>query len=171
MKLLTFKDYGDEHDVSALACFTEEEFVKWCDSAIGKPNLNYEQELADYRSNQEKWQVFVKEMQERGLYAKDARNFTAEETRWYNANKVEYVSSRDCPEKGKSFLHAYLGNNSEGFSEGYNDYLTGQDLIDAGIVKVTPVTKAFYDTFHRADLSSLSLCNVFEIESEEEDKD
>lgn len=31
-------------------------------------------------------------------------------------------------------------------------------------VKVTEVDKNFYDTFHKAGLARLSLCNVFEIE-------
>ena len=47
--LLTFnQDWADEHNVPALACFTEEQYQQWLERPSGKLNKNYEQELEEW---------------------------------------------------------------------------------------------------------------------------
>lgn len=162
MKLLTFdQSWADEHDVPALACFTDEEYTNWCESSMGKPNLNYDQELIDYDNKANRYKLYHDGMVERGLWHKTPHSLTPEEKQWHEENKENYPS--DNPQKADSYIRAYLGNNGEGFGEYYSDYLTGQDLIDNNIVKVFDVSEDFHTTFHRANLSDLSLSNVFTI--------
>ena len=63
--------------------------------------------------------------------------------------------------KCKHNPNARLGNNGDGFLEEYQGQ-TGKDFIKAGIVNVTVVPKEFVKYFHKAELSSLSLSNIFE---------
>jgi len=86
---------------------------------------------------------------------------TEEEKQWIRENMVDYVSDYDKPKKGKSYLIGYLGNYGDEFREDYDNYLTGQDFIDANIVLVYDVSEDFYETFKRVGLENLSLCNVF----------
>lgn len=67
-------------------------------------------------------------------------------------------------ESGGSRLITYLGNSGEGFEDDviYKE-LTCQDLVNSEKVKVIPVNNYFYETFHSANLSELSLCNIFEL--------
>lgn len=162
MKLLKFNEYyGDEHDVSALACFTDEEFDTWCHTSMGKLNPNYEFEIMKHNERVEKYDSFIKNLQEKGLHTKPFSSYTPEEKKWYDINKIEYISRWDKPKKASSYLHAYLGNNGEGFSESYDEFLTGQDFIDAGIVTVFDVSEEFYNTFHETNLADISMCNIF----------
>ncbi len=160
-KLLIFnQDWADEHNVPALACFTEIEFEDWKISRLGKENLNYETELLDHQKKVAAWNNFVKEIDKKG-FTKGVPN-TQEEKRWWKENRVEYVSEYDKPKKGTSYLTAYLGNNGDGFSEDYDNYLTGQDFLETNIVSVHDVSEDFYETFKKVGLNHLSLCNIFE---------
>lgn len=91
--LTSNEDWADEHDVPALACFTDSQLKEWKSS---------------------------------------------------------------IPE-----THAYLGNGGDGFMEGFEG-LTGEELIQEEVVEVTAVSKEFWKTFHKVDLSSLSLSNIFD---------
>jgi len=62
-------------------------------------------------------------------------------------------------------IRAWLGNMSDGFMEDTQDN-TGKDLIINGYVNMTVVDENFYKTFHTADLSSLSLCSIFDIDND-----
>lgn len=96
--LLTFnEDYADEHDVPALACFTQEQYDKWL--------------------------------------------------------------------KNKQEVSAWLGNSGDGFLEDKftkyeNGEPTGEECEEW--VSVFEVDESFYNTFHKANLDSLSLCSIFE---------
>ena len=57
--LLTFnEDWADEHNVPALACFTEEQYNKWLERPSGKLNKNYDQEMEDFNLQKEKYDTF-----------------------------------------------------------------------------------------------------------------
>lgn len=68
--------------------------------------------------------------------------------------------------KCKHSVRAYLGNNSDYFCEDIQGQ-NGAQLMES-VVDVTEVNKSFYDTFHKAGLSGLSLSNIFENEWEED---
>lgn len=93
-------DWADEHDVPALACFTEQEYKRWCNMVI--------------------------------------------------------------------FPHAHLGNSGDNFMEDEQGE-TGKGLIELGFVGKRIVDKNFYDIFNKANLSDLSLSNIFDFEQEEPD--
>lgn len=164
--LLTFDDdWADEHDVPALACMTEEQYSKWLVTKNGDLNTDYEQQKVEWDDLQRRQQEFWKELYARGLYSKQFKNYTPEETLWYNTNKVDYVSHRDAPKKVTNCkMRAYLGNGGDCFDEGYDHMYLMSEFIVNGNVKVMEVDESFYNTFHKANLSSLSLCNVFEID-------
>lgn len=161
-KLLKFnEDYADEHNVPALACFTEEQFEDWCNQSIGKINVNYEEELIAYNKIKQEYSDFAKAVNEKGLWNKPQNTYTAEEKEWLQLNRKSYPTQQP-PKKGRSYLRAWLGNNGECFEEDYDEYNFGRDLITAEIVKVFDVSEEFYNTFHHANLSGISLCNVFD---------
>jgi len=58
-------------------------------------------------------------------------------------------------------MSAYLGNSGESFEESYSNYYLMKEFVENNIVNVLEVDKSFYDIFHKAKLSNLSLCNVF----------
>jgi len=58
-------------------------------------------------------------------------------------------------------MSAYLGNSCESFEESYSNYYLMKEFVENNIVNVLEVDKSFYDIFHKAKLSNLSLCNVF----------
>jgi hypothetical protein len=93
--LLTFdENWADEHDVPALACFTEAEYEEWQFRAIE--------------------------------------------------------------------IHARLGNSGEYFEEEFEHCIIGRDYEKEGYVSVFEVDENFFNTFHKANLSGLSLCNIFD---------
>ena len=162
MKLLLFnQDHGDEHNVPALECFTDFEFREWCEKKMAHVNPNYDQEMEVYNARQEAIVAFQKGLYERKMLYIPLSSFTPEQKLWYDENFVKQAYY-EKPSKGVSYLTAYLGNSSDGFSEGYNDMLTGQDFIDRGLVTVHEVSNDFVRDFRRVDLGSLSLCNIFE---------
>lgn len=162
--LLTFNDdYADEHNIPALECMTEEQYNTWLDSSNGPICPNYEEKKRKYDAYQASYRLFWDELTARGLANKRTDNFTKEETLWYNLNKVEYNYSGNSPTKLKrSLLHASLGNGGDGFEESYGDLPLMKDFVENKIVDVTEVDQNFYDTFHKASLSNLSLCNIFQ---------
>lgn len=102
--LLKFnEDYADEHDVPALACFTEDEFEEW-------------------------------------------------------KLKSSYDDEDEC-----STICAYLGNSGDGFGESFNELNFMSEFIEAGYVEVFEVDENFYNLFHKAKLSDVSLCNIFDL--------
>jgi len=156
--LLTFnEDWADEHYVPALTCFTENEYQRWLRQATGKPNKNYADEKAKFTlrlAASKKYDDLA-----RKSYLKPG-SVSKEELL---ATHVPYVNSvHDVPKKFFSGIHASLGNNGEGFGESFVDYTTGQALVDAAIVSVYEVPKEFFNVFKEVNLSSLSLCNVFD---------
>lgn len=160
--LLTFnQDWADEHNVPALACFTEEQYQQWLERPSGKLNENYEQELEEYNSQKEKYNTFVKGMQEMNIYTKSPLAFTPEEKEWYDTNKVEYRSVHNSPQKVSSYISAYLGNGGDCFEENFSDLYLMKEFVADGTVKVLEVDKSFFDYFHKAELNDLSLSNIF----------
>jgi len=68
-KLLVFnEDCADEHSVPALAVFTEEEFVNWKASNLGKKDPNYEKKLKEFETLREAYNNFTKECIKRDLW-------------------------------------------------------------------------------------------------------
>lgn len=65
-------------------------------------------------------------------------------------------------EESDIVLYTYMGNFEEG--QMFEDYEAkyAKELIDKDI-KVYVVDKSFYETFHKAKLNDLSLCNIFDI--------
>lgn len=160
--LLTFnQDWADEHNVPALECMTEEQYQEWLKKPSGKLNKKYDEQFAKWKEHDDKQNAFYTELQNRGLYNKRMDNYTQEETTWYHKNKIEYRSSWSHPKRVKSFLSAHLGNGGDNFNEGYEHLYLFQEYVDNGVVSVMEVDKSFFETFHKARLSSLSLCNVF----------
>jgi hypothetical protein len=115
--LLKFKeDYGDEFDVPALNCFTEEQYNQWLELPCGvlKPE-------------------------------RDKNNYILE----------------------LCYIHAYLGNYCDGFNEMFYGYSQMKEMV-GDIVTVDEVSEEFYNQFHKSKLNRLSLCNVFDIDSIDE---
>jgi hypothetical protein len=161
MKLLTFNEnYGDEHNVPALACFTEQEYETWLETEMINPNPKYEIQNAEYLLKMEKYNKFKDGLTERGLWNKRKDAYTDEERQWVEDNNCEYVYER--PKRGESLLYAYLGNSGECFGESYTHCRYGKDFITNGYVKVFDVNQDFYQYFKLANLDSLSLCNIFD---------
>lgn len=168
--LLIFNsDFADEHSVPALACFPEAAYLRWLrDSMLFNINENYEEEIKLYNERVDTYHKNVQLYNERGLMRKLPKDFTEEDKEFRAQHPLEYISSRDRPKKGTSYITAYLGNGGDSFEDGYDIYETGQAFVDANVVKVMEVSQDFYDTFHTAQLDSLSLCNIFEIEKDED---
>lgn len=157
--LLTFnQDWADEHDVPALNCFNETDYNKWLSLKLAEPNPNYEKELKEYKQRKQKEKDFSIECQKRRskvVHSEDQKKFME----WYNLNYPR--GSVIYPKKYYSYLTAYLGNSGSGFEDNFSDYGIGQDFITAGIVNVFEVSEDFYNTFKKANLDKLSLCNIF----------
>lgn len=161
-KLLTFcEDWADEHNVPAVACMTEEEYNVWLKSPSGKLNPNYGKEYQEYQQKVSDFDNFTEELKKRNLNTKPPKDFTEEEKLWYNENKKPYVSWYNKPTRVYSGLRAYLGNSGEGFEDDYEDLYLMEEFVQEDIVKVFDVNEDFYNTFHKAKLSQLSLCNIF----------
>lgn len=58
-------------------------------------------------------------------------------------------------------IYAYLGNSGDGFDEQFEGMST-KDLVKTGNVKVYNVDENFKKIFDKAELSSLSLCSIFD---------
>jgi hypothetical protein len=111
--LLTFnEDWADEHDVPALACFTEDQYNNWL-----------------------------------------------QKSQWETDTEIE--DGEEMPDDRYSKIYASLGNSGDGFSENFKECNTMQDFIDCGYVGVFEVNEEFYNTFNAAQISTLSLCNIF----------
>jgi hypothetical protein len=164
--LMFCEDHGDEFNVPALNCFTEKEYKKWLETSSGKLNPKYEKEHKVWKEKSLAYQVFMKELNKRKLGDKYLDKYTTEERKWYEENKVAYP--RDAPSKVQSYIRAHLGNSSDGFEDSYQMYHLFKEFIEAKIVKVTEVSKDFYDTFHKAGMARLSLCNIFDLDSIQE---
>jgi hypothetical protein len=155
--LLTFNDdYGDEHNVPALECFTEEEYEKWSRTPAGAINKRYEEQLVKHEENVKAYQKYYYRVAGEELPKGPA---------------PKYASPYDKPKRVRSYIHAYLGNNGDGFENGYSQYLTLGELVVDGTVTVTEVDKSFHTIFHKTRLSSLSLCNVFDIDEQDYEED
>ena len=160
--LLTFnEDWADEHNVPALACFTEEQYQKWLERPSGKLNKNYEQEVVNFNLQQEKYKDFVKGMQELGIHNKHPTYFSPAEKEWYDNNRVEYISAYRFPIRVHSYISANLGNNGDNFGDAFKDLYLMEEFVAKGIVKVIEVDKSFFDYFHKTNLDDLSLSNIF----------
>lgn len=153
--LLTFKeDWADEINVPALACFNETQYNKWLNSKFCSENPDYEEQLKLFEEYQQKYEKFYND------WNNTPDKSTPEAFKWYREN---YPHERvEKPIKFESNIHAYLGNSGDGFNESFSDFLYGKDFVENNIVEVTEVTEEFFNLFHKADLSSLSLCNIFE---------
>jgi len=162
--LLTFnEDYGDEHDVPALSCMTENEYNKWLETPSGELNLNFEKEKENYENNEKLsntfWGTLKKEnIQNTTLIPKDRQDLIDLEKN-YRSN-YKYIK---YPKKVNSNLNAWLGNSGDGFEENYENLYLMKEYVEKNYVKVFEVNEDFYNIFHLAKLSSLSLCNVFTI--------
>lgn len=164
-KLLTFnEDWADEHNVPALACMTEEEYNTWLKTPSGELNPDYEKENEEYQRKLNDYNNFIKELQVKNLYTKKPADFTEQEKEWYEENQKPYCSPYHLPKRISSNLLAWLGNSGEGFEERYEHLHLMQEFVWEDIVKVYDVSEDFYNTFHKAKLSNLNLCNVFCIE-------
>lgn len=160
--LLTFnEDWADEHNVPALDCKTEEEYNKWLESPTGEVNDNYEEELKSYEQNLKASELFKKQLIEKGLWSKPKINYTKEEKEWYEENKVPLVYVHSKPVKVHSNIYPFLGNGGDGFGANFSDCPYNKDLVEGNIVNVFLVNEDFYNIFHKAKLSNLSLSNIF----------
>lgn len=176
--LLTFnQDYADEHNVPALACFNQETYQQWLNLPLGQINKDYDQQLANYNNyNQAKKDISA---QLEAIVPNWMRVSSPNEKlpkdlydQYKNLHltfgyKSTYIQKPKILKK--CYLYASLGNGGECFDEDYMHYKNHQQLIDAGIVKVVEVAENFYTCFNNHGLSSLSLCNVFELERDNYD--
>ena len=163
--LLVFnEDYGDEHDVPAIACMNIEEYNEWLETPSGELNENYESEKKLYDKRHSDYDTFLKELITKDFANKPFNQYTKDEKKWYDLNKVDYVSSRSTPVKCRSYMHASLGNSGDGFESDYSNLYLMKEFVECKMVKVHEVDKSFYDTFNKVGLSSISLCNIFNIE-------
>ena len=168
--LLTFNEnWADEHNVPALQCFTEEEFDEWKNTKIIQETENYEQELGDFEQKLKEYQLYQQGLKDRNLEYRALNQLSDDERSWMKSNQRPYVSPRDKPKKGESLIYAWLGNSGDCFGEQFENFTFARELVDANIVKMVEVDKSFHTTFHKANLSGLSLCNVFEPEEMDEE--
>ncbi len=160
--LLTFNDdYGDEHNVPALACFNEDEYKKWAESESGELNLKYDEEMKVYEANVARQQKFRDECLARGIWNMPVGGYTSEEKKWIAENTYS-VPYNSYPKKVKSEMYAFLGNGGDYFDENYQNLHLMEEFVTAKLVEVTEVDESFYNYFKKARLDNLSLCNVFE---------
>jgi hypothetical protein len=164
-KLLTFnEDHGDEFNVPALQCFTIEEFETWKKLPTGTLNPEFEEKHKIWKEGKAAKQASHDRIRELGLSNTRPDDVPKEHKEEYNKLRlVPYVSPWSAPKRVISDMHANLGNYSDGWDDQFTDYYLHEELIEAGLVKVTDVTEEFSTLFHKAKLSSLSLCNVFEM--------
>lgn len=157
--LLTFnEDWADEHDVPALACMTTSEYKEWLETPSGDIDSEYDKKLADFREKCDKWNIYQE------AASKAARDKTLESRKAADELICPYVNSyHDEPSRINSHLYASLGNNGEGFGESYQHLYLMKEFVEEKYVKITKVNEEFYRTFHKANLASLSLCNIFTI--------
>jgi hypothetical protein len=174
--LLTFNcDWADEHDVPALACFDEADYNKWLKTKCGKLNPKYEEQLKAYQEwNIKRVNILNRCKEELGVnwgrvqfkdWPLDLREKYAE-----IVGKSLYEPSK----LSHSYIYASLGNSGEGFGESFEGYYLMEELVEDKTVKVREVSEDFYNTFNSNNLSRLSLCNVFDLnlnEDYEEDED
>lgn len=160
--LLTFnEDYADEHNVPALACMTTKEYEEWLETPSGDIDPEYDKKLADFKEACKKYDNY------HGMLSKALRDGTREAKQAIEKQRVPYVNSvHDAPKRIESHLYASLGNGGDGFSDAYQHLYLMKEFVKSKIVKVTKVDESFYKLFHRANLSGLSLCNIFTIEEE-----
>ena len=67
--------------------------------------------------------------------------------------------------KTRLSIDAYLGNSGDGFMEDEQGK-TGAELIKQGYVSKMKVDENFVKVFNKANLSSLSLSNIFDLDNE-----
>ena len=180
--LLTFnEDWADEHNVPALACFTEDEFEKWKKTPSGILNKNYEQELENYDAFQE-----AKEEQEERFRIEIGENWgRVQFDRWPILLRQEYDAlherfgyrnrwaAQQPYRLTESGIRANLGNSGDGFDQNFRHLYLMEEFIEADYVKVKEVDENFYNTFKEAGLADLSLTNIFTCNFyfDEEDED
>ena len=160
--LLTFnEDWADEHNVPALDCKTEEEYNNWLKTPSGTLNNNFEDEKLKYDENEKLsktfWETLKRENIENTMLIPKDRIDLINLNKNYRDN-YRYV---EYPNKVNSDIRAYLGNNGRGFEKQFNHLYLMEEFVVKNIVKVTEINEDFYNTFHKANLSNLSLCNIF----------
>lgn len=167
--LLTFNDdYGDEHNVPALECMTEEEYNTWLSTPVGILNENYSIQKEKYDNAIRESKEVQEELKSLNWWSSsvDLKSLSKElQDKYQKLSKKSYVSYRDCPKKLKQcFLWASLGNSGEYFNEGYMNHIIMKDFVDDKTVSVVEVDENFYETFKKVNLNNLSLCNIFRTE-------
>jgi|SRR6478609_1440619 len=171
--LLTFNDdYADEHNVPALACMTEKEYNAWLESPSGKWNPDYDKQKKAAEDYEKQWADFWKLLEEKGYTVNGHANTGAiPASDKIVVNLERKLRALDRPDRNiqkiYSGMNAYLGNSGEGFAEGYSNKYFMEEFVSDGTVKVMEVSEDFYETFHKAKLANLSLCNVFDINEED----
>jgi hypothetical protein len=166
--LLTFnEDYADEHDVPALSCMTEEEYNKWLETPSGELNSNYELEIKKFNIDKkikENFNIKCKEILGERWGSIPFTEWPENLLKEYN--ELPKVNEWRSPKKLKSSkIYASLGNSGDEFNESYMNYYLMKEFLEDKTVKVIEVNEDFYNTFHKAKLSSLSLCNIFKIDN------
>ncbi len=170
--LLTFNDdYGDEHNVPALACMNEEEYKKWLETPSGDINKKYDESLKKFKEQEEDNKSFWKMLEDKGYTLNGSGNTGCIPKTDLETLKLEkeyrerhsYHNRIEYPNKVHSRMNAYLGNGGDCFEQNYSNYYLMKEFVDNKIVSVLEVDKSFYDVFHKAGLNHLSLCNVFTI--------
>ncbi len=160
--LLTFKtSLADEFDIPAQECFSQTEYDVWLRTRIIKKDPNYYFLLAAWQDQYIRYKQFEDECTKRGILLKPYDNLTEEDKLWRDKNFVHYTNQSMKPVKGTSLIRAEIGNNSEDCHFGNFEF--AEELVDAGIVQVFEVDNTFYETFHKAMLSNMSLSNIFKV--------
>lgn len=168
--LLEFdQNWADEHDVPAVDCFSQEEYDRWLAFDFRTDNPKYDEQYLVWKEAHDKYTSYLKGLNDRGLMSTPRNKFTIEDDIWARENEAPYVSSYNTPSPGRSKLNAYLGNSGDGFEKSFTHCKYGRDFITYDIVSVTEVDASFYEIFHKAQLASLSLCNIFDMDAIEDD--
>jgi len=168
--LLTFnQDWADEFDVPALACMNEENYNKWLKTPSGEINPNYEKLLEKKEALDKEWNDFWNLLKKKGYTLNGTANTSKipkDDTDTLALEKsIRAKGHLILPNKVESKIRAYLGNSGECFEEGYTNLYLMEEFVQEGVVNVFEVNEDFYNTFKKANLDSLSLCNVFQIEN------
>lgn len=176
--LLKFQeDWADEFDISAIACFTEEEFEEWKETLLIDIT---EEEVPKYKEWRKRLKKADKELEkaEKEHHKVWASRMDALKDHKLVGKDAEWLKSHAKYEKAQDIysdtldwmdadciLYTYLGNYGEGFFDIdrgiYHGELYAKELIDSGLIYVEEVSEDFYRDFHKHALDSVSLCNIF----------
>lgn len=163
--LLTYNRYfADEHRVPALACMNEDEYNTWLDTQISFEPDDYQSQVEEFQRNKARATEIRETLRDQGVWGFGYQPMTPEQKSLMEEWKSVEPKSRYTPQR-MSAITAFLGNSGDGFDDEFGIYKFAKELVDNKIVKVTQVSIDFFNTFYSNGLGSLSLTNIFDVQS------